>query len=270
MCLYLSLSISLSLSHSLSLSLSVCLSLCLSLSLSLSLSIYLLTAVSAGTELTFDYQWPPSERAPTQCFCGSESCRGFLEINTINTPKSIKNKERNNHKNDNDYDVHNNFNRKKGLWKSKKDFFDSFNPKEINEVIIQKEENESKLKTEVENSDNDTNNKIKILDENEIKNEKKVMKFDPFLLVGKYVKIWWQSNLRYFEADVKEYSLKTGEENLRCRMNFLFFFIFFYFLFFIFYFLFFFSFHFLSIFFSYESFFQLIFYCILFCRSIID
>ena len=239
MCLYLSLSLSLSLSHSLSLSLSVCLSLCLSLSLSRSLSIYLLTAVSAGTELTFDYQWPPSERAPTQCFCGSESCRGFLEINTINTPKSIKNKERNNHKNDNDYDVHNNFNRKKGLWKSKKDFFDSFNPKETNEVIIQKEENESKLKTEVENSDNDTNNKIKILDENEIKNEKKVMKFDPFLLVGKYVKIWWQSNLRYFEADVKEYSLKTGEENLRCRMNFLFFFIFFYFLFFIFYFLFF-------------------------------
>lgn len=37
--------------------------------------------ISAGTELTFDYQWERKRgRAPTKCHCGSANCRGTLEV----------------------------------------------------------------------------------------------------------------------------------------------------------------------------------------------
>jgi hypothetical protein len=34
-----------------------------------------------GTELTFDYQWGHhSARQKTVCLCGTDSCRGFIEV----------------------------------------------------------------------------------------------------------------------------------------------------------------------------------------------
>jgi serine/threonine protein kinase len=38
-------------------------------------------SLSAGTELTFDYQWERQRgRAATKCYCGTPSCRGTLEV----------------------------------------------------------------------------------------------------------------------------------------------------------------------------------------------
>ncbi len=44
--------------------------------------IFTAIAVSKGAELTFDYQWSPSDRPVTRCYCGTESCRGYLEVLT--------------------------------------------------------------------------------------------------------------------------------------------------------------------------------------------
>eukprot|EP01041_Mallomonas_annulata_P004195 gene4195-8340_t len=44
--------------------------------------IFTIKDVTADEELTFDYQWSSSSRQPTKCFCGTSSCRGFLEVLT--------------------------------------------------------------------------------------------------------------------------------------------------------------------------------------------
>ena len=36
--------------------------------------------IRKGEELGFDYQWKPNQQKPTRCYCGTSSCRGFLEI----------------------------------------------------------------------------------------------------------------------------------------------------------------------------------------------
>lgn len=37
--------------------------------------------IQPDEELSFDYQWPrSSKRKPTKCFCGTSSCRGFIEV----------------------------------------------------------------------------------------------------------------------------------------------------------------------------------------------
>ena len=201
--------------------------------------------------MTFDYQWPVSQRPPTVCYCGSATCRGFLEVNTTNTMKTPKNKDNNNNNNnisnsnnnnsnnynndDDNYDSNNNGFRRKGLWKSKNEFFEIMienNDKndlkggEIAEMI-----KEDKMKMEVDGDEIETKNEVIIKDEDdnakvnqnqkedENSNAMKVMKIDPCSLVGKYVKVWWQSNLRFFEADVKEYSLKTGD-GMNCLFQF--------------------------------------------------
>ena len=53
-------------------------------------------AVTAGSELSFDYQWPISSRQPTKCFCLTPSCRGYLEVglDTANPSKKKKEKEK--------------------------------------------------------------------------------------------------------------------------------------------------------------------------------
>jgi hypothetical protein len=66
--------------------------------------------VPTGTELTFDYQWPPSKRAPTKCNCNTPSCRGYLEIyNTKNGKPDIDEVRE----------------RRKGLWRSREEAFNS-------------------------------------------------------------------------------------------------------------------------------------------------
>jgi SET domain len=42
--------------------------------------IFTSASIEAGGELTFDYQWPPNDRPPTICHCGTPSCRGTLEV----------------------------------------------------------------------------------------------------------------------------------------------------------------------------------------------
>jgi hypothetical protein len=36
--------------------------------------------IQLNAELTFDYQWKPSDMLPTKCFCGTNTCRGYLEV----------------------------------------------------------------------------------------------------------------------------------------------------------------------------------------------
>jgi SET domain-containing protein len=45
------------------------------------IGIFTTRCLSASEELTFDYMWDYSaDRIPTKCLCGSEKCRGYLEI----------------------------------------------------------------------------------------------------------------------------------------------------------------------------------------------
>lgn len=46
----------------------------------LRVGIFTMCGIDSGTELTFDYKWKPSSRPPTKCHCGTESCRGYLEV----------------------------------------------------------------------------------------------------------------------------------------------------------------------------------------------
>mmetsp|Transcript_29350 Transcript_29350/g.60883 ORF Transcript_29350/g.60883 Transcript_29350/m.60883 type:complete len:2232 (+) Transcript_29350:358-7053(+) len=51
--------------------------------------VFALREIRAGEELSFDYQWDRKRgRALTKCYCGSESCRGTLEI-----PKDFEEQE---------------------------------------------------------------------------------------------------------------------------------------------------------------------------------
>lgn len=38
--------------------------------------------IPTGTELSFDYGWTMNERPPTKCYCGTPSCRGYIELLT--------------------------------------------------------------------------------------------------------------------------------------------------------------------------------------------
>ena len=205
-------------------------------SLHLTTSFQFFLAIPVDSELTFDYQWPPSQRPPTVCYCGTASCRGFLEVNTTNTVKTPKNKNNNNSNNYDDDDCDNNSSgfRRKGLWKSKNEFIEIMTEKnnkndfknEIKTETVQEEK--TKMEMEID-GDSDGSDKIYkkdgiiIKEDDDIQNGKltekedennnviKLTPIDPYSLVGRYVKVWWQSNLRFFEADVKEYSLKTGD-----------------------------------------------------------
>lgn len=51
--------------------------------------------IPAGTELSFDYGWTLNDRPPTKCYCGTPSCRGYIELLTeeqlskINTRRGV-------------------------------------------------------------------------------------------------------------------------------------------------------------------------------------
>ena len=45
--------------------------------------IFTLKDISKGEELSFDYKWKPSNNRPlSKCYCGTKSCRGYLEVVT--------------------------------------------------------------------------------------------------------------------------------------------------------------------------------------------
>jgi hypothetical protein len=56
----------------------------------LRVGIFTMCGITNGTELTFDYQWKPSSRPPTKCHCGTESCRGYLEVFSKGELESLK------------------------------------------------------------------------------------------------------------------------------------------------------------------------------------
>ena len=44
--------------------------------------VFSISDISAGTELNFDYKWKRSNRLLTKCHCGTDVCRGYIEIVT--------------------------------------------------------------------------------------------------------------------------------------------------------------------------------------------
>jgi hypothetical protein len=277
----------------------------------------LFPAISSDSELSFDYQWPPSSRPPTRCHCKTPSCRGFLEVglDCIPSSKKVKEKEekgkekekgegkdrekewekerererekerekekerdrrhkereRNKEKERERWDSNDDyagksrelrsFGRKKGLWKSRSDLtfivekfivnktstensektdnndigsiVESLNVNEIEtknedenngeekkiiEAVVKidlekvEEKEEIELEKNVEDENTNTTEK-KGTNDNENGLEKSVKPADtktPQWLVGKYLRIWWDSNLRFFEAEIGPYNKKTG------------------------------------------------------------
>ena len=56
--------------------------------------IFTIKPIEEGTELTFDYQWMPSNRRPTKCLCGcGPKCRGYIEVMTEQQLRAIKEEE---------------------------------------------------------------------------------------------------------------------------------------------------------------------------------
>lgn len=54
------------------------------------LGMYATRAISKDEEITFDYRWTPSfQRPPVKCYCGSVTCRGFLEKFTSEEEKFL-------------------------------------------------------------------------------------------------------------------------------------------------------------------------------------
>lgn len=84
---------------------------------------HITTDISAESELTFDYQWPPSDRKPTICNCNTNSCRGTLEIYNTKTKNNGSGKENNNRLSIGDgsnYD--NGIVKRKGQWRKREEY----------------------------------------------------------------------------------------------------------------------------------------------------
>jgi hypothetical protein len=223
--------------------------------------------VAAGSELSFDYQWPRSSRPPTKCHCLTPTCRGYLEVGLdANSLKKKKDKDKNRYGGDDiTFNSSNNgrkltveryndeyrYGRRRGVWKTHTEIpyvhvestnitsSDTENDNKNlikNENIKEKEkekENENKdvIYFKDENSDDKNienkieNTEIKTETEllSDIKIENKVKKevditttssYRQFLsqwLVGKYVRVWWLENMRFFEAEVGDFNSKKGQ-----------------------------------------------------------
>lgn len=46
----------------------------------LRVGVFAMADIDAEEELSFDYQWEPSDRPPTKCYCNTPSCRGYIEV----------------------------------------------------------------------------------------------------------------------------------------------------------------------------------------------
>ena len=220
------------------------------------------SAVAAGSELSFDYQWPRSSRPPTKCHCLTPTCRGYLEVRLdANSLKKKKDKDKNKYEGDdsNDggkltverYNDEYRYGRRKGVWKTRTEIpyehvestniTNSDNENDYKNLIKNKSMNEKEKENENENEDvvyfkdesiDDKNIENKIVNteiksemglKSEIKIENKVEKqvdittassYRQFLsqwLVGKYVRVWWLENMRFFEAEVGDFNSKKGQ-----------------------------------------------------------
>lgn len=114
--------------------------------------VFAIKNIDSGTELTIDYDWEPSAKGLTKCYCNSMNCRGFIE--KLTDPSLIRM-----------------YTAKTGLWLSRKEV-----PPEA-------------------------------LDANSC--------VTPSWLVGKRIKVWWDGNQAFLEADVRGYDSKKSNHQIQ-------------------------------------------------------
>jgi histone-lysine N-methyltransferase SETD2 len=157
--------------------------------------IFALTDIERESELSFDYKWSRSNRPPTKCHCGTASCRGFLEIMTAQEIEEIK--------------------VRKGLWRHKKDDISAMLQLSGGSLSSSDDLNSTdSLSADGASPDNKQTGIKSIL---KVKADLPANSlFDlrgrliPERVVGKRLRIWWEGNQAFFEADVLEYVPKSG------------------------------------------------------------
>lgn len=143
----------------------------------LRVGIFSMCDLKEGTELTFDYKWSKSARPPTRCHCGTESCRGFLEVLTEADKAELKNQ--------------------KGIWCPG------------GEPLAQSNSKQNHISPASEASNGEyTSISAPSPVTNDIYNADGLLV--PELLIGRRVKVWWAGNLAYLEADVESYYSKNN------------------------------------------------------------
>ncbi len=193
--------------------------------------IFALTDVEKDAELNFDYQWRPSSRPPTKCHCGTASCRGFLEVMTGYVVEESK--------------------ARRGLWRHRKDdllalkasgvLTGSSNSSSTEDLAVGKVRFAGiGVSSNNDSSDNlasaaatiaasSSSGSLDIAADAAASAKKAFPSpnnnahnvFDnrgrlvPDRILHKRVKVWWEGNQSYFEADVVEHNPLTGK--FKCR-----------------------------------------------------
>lgn len=177
--------------------------------------IFSMKEISRGTELSFDYAWKLSKRPITKCYCGTESCRGYIEILT---PEELAMCQE----------------RKKGMWMSRNEAElleqNTFSPDHVvlfsamYDLLSSEADVLTNWTTRMwmnhltekcginfeERVDLKSAMKdylaqlIEQPDHRHDLTERKMLP-DPHWLVGKRVRIWWDGNQAYLEANVDSY-----------------------------------------------------------------
>jgi hypothetical protein len=158
--------------------------------------IFTTKAVPAGGELTFDYQWEPLANRPlTKCFCGSENCRGTIEVPSASASTG-SNKG-----------INGSYGYaavvRKGQWRSSTDAFA--------EAAMTAATAESSGASEVGVPNGDPESSTSAATTR--------VALNPQWLVNKRVKIWWEGNQAYFEGDVTGYIEKTNQHTIHYSID---------------------------------------------------
>ncbi len=159
--------------------------------------------VEKDEELNFDYQWSPSRRPPTKCHCGTQSCRGYLEVMTTQELEDCK--------------------VRRGLWRNKKDdlaailksrtsdntLLNSASTGTLDSVVSTDSEGSTALtgSTKQGGSAASASSEAKETTNSVFDSRGRLV---PAKMIGKRVRVWWEGNQAYFEADVLEFVEKTG------------------------------------------------------------
>lgn len=212
----------------------------------LRVGIFSMCSIPAGTELTFDYKWRRSARPPTRCCCGTEYCRGYLEIMSAEEIEALKvrkgqwriggellSTQLKRSKTGTAGLSHNvSFNGAGGLSTSTTALSlesprntDSHSQQsqspELNEPLseskLSRESSAAELSMDAARvspttavpASNTTGSASAEVLENDIYDSHR--RLIPSKLIGKRVKVWWQGNLAFLEADVESYNPKTNK-----------------------------------------------------------
>ena len=130
----------------------------------LRVGIFTMVSIPVGTELTFDYKWRPSTRPPTRCHCGTEFCRGYLEIFSKDELDVMK--------------VHN------GTWRRG------------GEPLAQQQQQQGRAVSPTTQSSTEPDTPVPVDD---VYNPEGLL--IPSKLIGKRVKVWWEGNLAFLEQN---------------------------------------------------------------------